>query len=89
MTTEVMGNQEPNIYVKAVGHLRYLCVEDMGIVEQVRIPLHIFNMEECTQKKWFMKDLVSKVKRKVYKRKMAIKMRVAKKPETFEEKADE
>ncbi len=57
-----------NVYVEAIMHIRYLVVEHGEHRAKQRIPLHIWNLpEDSLQKKWFMRGLVSKVKRKIYK----------------------
>lgn len=57
-----------HVYISAIMHLRYLVVEHGEHKAKERIPLHIWNLpDDSVQKKWFMKQLVTKVKRKIYK----------------------
>ncbi len=61
---------EPEIFLEVKGHLRYICVREGELVEKERIPLHIWNLDdESTAKLWFMKEHISKLKRKMFKRK--------------------
>ena len=58
---------EPEVFIESVSNIRYLVVRDGDRVARQRIPLHIWNMPDSKAKVWFMREFITKVKRKMFK----------------------
>ena len=64
-----MSEEDISIVVESVSNIRYLVVKDGDLVAKERIPLHIWNMTDHKAKMWFMKEFITKVKKKMFKMK--------------------
>lgn len=66
MNVEAPKEDDVHVYIKQVGHIYYLVVEDGEYMARERIPSHVMKMEEKARH-WFMKEFITRVKRKMYK----------------------
>ncbi len=55
------------LYFEELGNIPYLVVKENGQTARERIPRHVWNMTDEIAKQWFMKELISKLKRKMHK----------------------
>ncbi len=61
-------SEEPEIFVEILHNIRYLVVKHGEISARERIPLHVFNMTDEKAKLWFMRSIISRVKRKMHRK---------------------